>query len=287
VDTDEMLGEWQRAGLEAQQGGLSRPLSLAPSGVPKDLDLNNGRLQWERGAEWRKTKSHPDLLLAFIRLADASDDDVAAFSRDHGLLFLCRQHGLPLSHSRVLIAVGAEMSQCDVPGGRRPYVRTDDVRRWARQFRAVMNVAARLHNGKPAAELDWAVLDVEPPSTGIDHRWRTVDLSPEERVRQGREILAQLIDAWLDFGAVRFTFEWGDRPNFGITVAGVFGALAAQLMFAVARSNGLAVCMGCGLPYAPTQKPKAGKRNYCPGCRSTARFRDAKRTQRTRKRSEP
>jgi len=246
--------------------------------------LVNGRLQWERGAQWRKTKSLPDLL-AFVRLAQASDEDIADFSRDHGLLFLCRQHGLPLSHSRVVVAPGEEMSECDVPGGRRPFVKTEEIRTWARRFRAAMNIAARLHDGKPAADTDWAELGIEQPKTGIEHWWRKVDLSAEEQVRQGRDVLAQLVDAWLDLGAVRLRFEWDERPEFGITGWGLFGAIATQLMLAVARSDGLAACTGCGMPYAPTQKPKAGKRNYCPGCRSTARFRDAKRTQRLKERS--
>jgi len=83
--------------------------------------------------------------------------------------------------------------------------------------------------------------------------------------------------------AFRARFEWGDAtPNFRIEVSGVVGVVAVQTMLAVARSDGLAICTACRGVYAPKQKPKSGRNNYCPECRNPGRSRDAKHRQRAK-----
>jgi hypothetical protein len=60
----------------------------------------------------------------------------------------------------------------------------------------------------------------------------------------------------------------------------LFGALAVQLLFAVSRTDGLAVCSACGSPYCPPRKPRIDQRHYCSGYRRRGAWRDAQRARR-------
>jgi hypothetical protein len=44
----------------------------------------------------------------------------------------------------------------------------------------------------------------------------------------------------------------------------LFGALVVQLALTISRTDGLALCSGCGLSYVPSRRPRDTKRRYCP-----------------------
>jgi hypothetical protein len=91
-----------------------------------------------------------------------------------------------------------------------------------------------------------------------------------------REALAAVLGAWLAIGAVRPAIAWGgpgqDEPVITLGVNTLFGGLVLELLVAVGGQAGLAICSGCGLPYVPDRRPRAGafgrpRANYCPTCR--------------------
>jgi len=244
------------------------------------------------------------LLDRVLRLADADDDAVAKFADSYGVVLMCAEHGLPLSHSRT-VGQQYEQYECDVEGGQRPFVRIETYRELARRSRAILNLATRLHNS--AARLhnreetdpnDWAELGYseKPISQRLPKSWkpRKADLGErtqqamDKRTQQEREVLGEFIDTWLDQCAFRLQFEWYEGPKYEgpslqCVASGLVGAVAVAVMLAVAQCDGLAICTSCKGAYAPSQKPKAGRNNYCPACRGSGRSRDAKRRQRAKK----
>jgi predicted RNA-binding Zn-ribbon protein involved in translation (DUF1610 family) len=58
------------------------------------------------------------------------------------------------------------------------------------------------------------------------------------------------------------------------------GALALQLAFAVASSEGVTTCFACGRFYTPSRRPAAGRRSFCPDCGLRAAWRTSKRVTR-------
>ncbi len=86
-----------------------------------------------------------------------------------------------------------------------------------------------------------------------------------------------MIGASLAIGAVRPAIAWGgpgqEEPLMTPGVSTLFGGLVLELFVAVRGRAGFAVCSGCGLPYVPDRRPRAGafgnpRANYCPTCRS-------------------
>src|SRR5260370_36318678 len=77
-----------------------------------------------------------------------------------------------------------------------------------------------------------------------------------EGLKLGTEkfLLAELLQEWLRHGEVHATVQWLKdelRPVIGFRGAGLFGALAVQLVLSVADLNGWAVCEDCHKQYTP------------------------------------
>lgn len=249
------------------------------------MTLASGRLRWSFTDQWRRVDPPTDLLDRVLRLIDADDEAVADFARSYGVILLCAEHGLPLSHSRIIgHQVETESYRC--PAEDR-FVRIETYRNLAREVRAILNIAARLQNAADVDPQDWAELGYSetPRHDVISDTWEVGAPDREERTMQQREELGEFIDVWLDQCGFRARFEWCKdlEPSFQIVASGLVGAVAVRTMLAVAKSNGLAICTACKAPYAPRQKPKSNRSNYCPSCSGPGRFRDAKRRERARK----
>jgi hypothetical protein len=85
---------------------------------------------------------------------------------------------------------------------------------------------------------------------------------------------AAQVNEWLVLGRVGLRIETMDehygkraRPRVVVGGDGLFGAIGVALLLAVTRTDGLAVCSACALPYVPDRGPRAGQRNYCSSCR--------------------
>ena len=91
---------------------------------------------------------------------------------------------------------------------------------------------------------------------------------------------------WVKAGAVtpRFTLDRQRGPRVILAGRGLWGAVARQLIFAVARVQGLQICHACGEAYTPKRKPRAGERTWCrkDACRQEAK-RQAQRDYRARR----
>ena len=146
----------------------------------------------------------------------------------------------------------------------------EPLERWryfSRQAGAILNLAARLHADQPGRPEDWQQV--------ITRKDRPVPWWKPSAVRSERIMLGDVVSTqWITLGNVRPVLTWrstnpGPQVEFGSGGSSFFGALACQLMFTIARVDGVAVCSGCGTVYIPPRRPRRDQRRYCSTCRAT------------------
>lgn len=293
-DYEEFLVQCELAGVLGEDGNFDRPYQGRQFRAPVILGNDDGFLLWH----WEdKVTSNPlrpeahglDLLIEFMNLADAPVETVLAFARKWGVLEICR-HGLPCTHN---------LRYADTFSGRWcfPLAYTDakffsePILYWhfyAKQMRALLNIAVRLKQGVPGLVEDWKVVQ----ASGLMRKPEVEVLGGElfaaiygRTVEDDRLFVLKLLDRWLSIGDVRPNLVWDDEHcsvSFDNTL---FGMLAMQLMLEISSSGGIAFCSGCGKSYTPKlRRPKVGQRNYCRDCGKKAAWRDAKAGERRRKR---
>jgi hypothetical protein len=253
--------------------------------IPHALELHDDRLYYDplwnpmlnRGP-WRVAKA-TGALDAFCQLRDGPG--VYRFAQRYGVLGLCA-HGLPTSHHR---------APESLPGVGCPVAKDENGRRWepvaawlehARHAAAAVRLAAALHQDMIGAMEDWTTL--RPP-----------DFPLGSSLRDRRRLLSAQVWCWLEWANVRPHLRWDDVTHpptlrlAGGAGVGTFGVLAAQLMFAVSRGHGVALCSGCGEAYLRSGRaPAAGRSNFCPTCvaaKVPGRLRQ--RRSRSRRRAQP
>lgn len=267
------------SGMVGFQGTLARPLPLAGGAVPGYIEL----LQHETGPalEWATvdpqggpSKLHgrrPYYLVdnvggaldAFVRLAEASPDAVLRFARRWGVLLLC-EDGWPPSSD---------------PHYRRDLrpTRIELVSTWQQHaglMRAILSLASDLHQDKPGEGSAWERVFATLYS-GDTESWWWWNEEAQRDVSHQKFLLGGIIDNLLRWVGVRPTFQWWSiEPEIRLSGGGLYQQLVCQLVFAVARVNGIAVCHSCGGLYPPKRKPQVGRMNYCPDCGQRAAKRD-------------
>jgi hypothetical protein len=99
----------------------------------------------------------------------------------------------------------------------------------------------------------------------------------DESVQFQRNVLGAVLDYWLTVASVRPSLDWsGAKPDIQLAGQGLFAALAVQLLFESARTDGLAVCTSCGTPFLPAaRRPRRDHNAYCSDCGLKAAQRDA------------
>jgi hypothetical protein len=162
---------------------------------------------------------------------------------------------------------------------------------WSKKAQALINIGARLNQGKVAHVEDWRVIK-DRPDFGL---FGTEPVM--ESVTDARRELADQLDGWISIGQVRPRISWRkDRARFSLDAVSsgpnLFGLLALNIAVAIAVGHGeqgLAVCSACGLSYIPDRRPNPNRRNYCEECGLKAAMRDASRDYRARqaKRTRP
>ena len=221
--------------------------------VPNDVELEGEWLCWGwRGdpLQWTTRRPGPHILSDFVRLADGDGPTIRAYARRWGILGIC-EHGLPSSH------LGNE----DGTPRCRPLSRREDpawrfdgwepLERWrhfARQARAILDLAASLHADQPGQPEDWQVV--------VQHRKQPV---PWWRPSVEAEwiLLSSVVQEWIRIGDVRPVMARGPtqgrQVEFGSSAGGtrLFGTLACQLLFTITRVTGVAVCSACAAIYNP------------------------------------
>ncbi len=231
----------------------------------------------------------PGALDAFLRLADGEAHRILSFAQKWGPLRLCIC-GLPAAHPMDASSLAwrwGEFTSRYMSRKRCGGTETEFLKHWtyfARAAQAIVSIAVRLGRGELGAREDWeAIRDPQfvegPPRTEAILR---------DATRQRGE-LTRLVNNWLALGRVRPWFAWnlkGTTSEIRLGGGGVFGTIARDVAFAVARVDGLVICAGCGAGFSPSRRPASGRRSWCKPCkRSGADVRQAKRDERARKRA--
>ena len=279
---------WELGGLYSETGPLERLPPVGELMVPNDVELEGEWLCWGWGVDplqWTTRRPGPHILSDFVRLADGDGSTIRAYARRWGILGIC-EHGLPSSH------LGNE----DGTPRCRPLSRREDpawrfdgwepLERWrhfARQARAILDLAASLHTDQPGQPEDWQVV--------VQHRKQPV---PWWRPSVEAEwiLLSSVVQEWIRIGDVRPVMARGPtqgrQVEFGSSAGGtrLFGTLACQLLFTITRVTGVAVCSACTAIYTPTRRPRPDQRRYCRSCRAGGvPQRDAQRDRQRRRRA--
>jgi hypothetical protein len=195
------------------------------------------------------------------------------------------------------------------------------IRYWSGQAFAILRIAAGLNDGRPGDKDDWRAISqvgldewwkkARPemmgspfllqamgtkglrfggygePLTSVPEEW---DELPARSARHAgrvitaeRESLALALATWIRAARVTLGYDWqDDRPAVKLTGGGMFGAIGIHLMLMCGASDGLAICSGCGRPYAPHRRTPSNRRHYCADCGKRAAIRDAARAYRQR-----
>lgn len=230
----------------------------------------------------------------FVELEEATDEEIAVFAERWGVLLIC-EHGFPSTHAPapwpfnsdavVPLFDDGTAADLEMPRGCRPLSSPDGGnmepmgvwRILSRQFKAALDVAARLHWGEKGPQGAWQHLGGPPAPIGTDDGVETEKL-----------YLGAFVENMLQMGDVRIGFSWADNVSeVDLVAPSMFSALAMQLALAVSRSDGLAICSNCARPFIPSRRPKPSQRRYCAICtRDKVPVRDASRAYRARKRQE-
>jgi hypothetical protein len=280
-----------------------RPMQSGRLFVPRDIQLDGEFLSWlwvppwassddkkvKRRVAYREAK--PGMLAGFLRLHSATDIAILGYARRWGVLGLC-EHWLPCSHNQYPYGAHDGVRSClpmltSPPEGSSFRLREPLAawRVWSQKAQALINIGARLNQGKIAGVEDWQALKELPSSPFGTEPFM-------ESVAMARDQLAFELDGWISIGQVRPRISWRkDQARFSLDAVSsgpnLFGLLALNIAVAIAAGHGeqgLAVCSACGLSYIPDRRPNPDRRNYCEKCRLKAARREASRQYRQRER---
>lgn len=257
--------------------------------VPIDINLVGENLVWRRFISSTKPKGKmvtpkPETLNQFLRLADASGEEILRYARRWGVLNLCREDKLPSSHNPTCVPSESTNGSLSEP--------ISEWRRIARMMQSIMNIASKLDDEKVASENDWGVLRNEG-WLGNTQLLRDFDRSDKkylDALKSQRRQISYVINKWVTISALQPTVTWDDkliRLSFtGSPKGKLCGALVSQLLLTSGQS-GLMSCSECRSWYKRTGKlPKRGQSNYCPVCKKKGiPMRNASRAYRARKKN--
>jgi hypothetical protein len=274
-------------GLTDLDGRLGRPADSSRWVVPGVVDLYGDRLTWRRTVDdWgdpaRLRRGSPELLIDFIAVSASGDPRrrLLAFVRRWGVLELCSRHGLPPAHPpklgepRDIRRCEPERSDGDEP--------TEVYFRYAREAEAVLDIATDLAAGRDATGTrgDWAVLGIPDPGRETIESLRDThevvplldDPTPVFTPRGLAQFWLRLVlRDWIELGDVRPEIDLGTGVTIVFGGEGLFAAIAAQLLLAATRTEGVVICSSCGTTFSPTRRPRAGEARYCSPCRNSGK----------------
>ena len=228
----------------------------------------------DAGLQYRNVEAATTLLTEFVKLDGAPAERILDYARRYGRFGFCK-HGDPSHRLR------PEGCAADVwtTGAGQAAVR--EALQWWRNLaghaRALLNAAAQLSEGRVD---DLSLARLNPQLFFSAPRLRAARRDPASFVAYGMEL-------WLSFFQVRPRVSYNPRrKRFEIRIGGASplpGALALQIMLAVTRSAGVAVCSSCGKPFAPSRRPNSNRNAYCNACGIRAAWREAQARRRARK----
>jgi putative ATPase subunit gpP of terminase len=264
-----------------------------------DLDPEHQWLWWSGGARPTLVRAGHDLgeelLERFVRLADASADEIAGFARRWGLLGSHDLGNYPdlldrAEDSYDHVAAGLTLLTQWRRHGREPLAAW---RCWSQHAGALLRVSDELRHGRVGRPRDVAMVcrpsptaDTWPDVAGLQPWWlrRPDHAPPAPTLRNHRELVEVFVARWITAGHVRPMLRWTAKEHtVELSGRGLLGALAANLLAAVHGTTSLAVCSGCSGLYLPTRTPRNTQRHFCGPCRANGEpLRYAKRDSRAR-----
>jgi hypothetical protein len=270
------LGADRRLARPLPGEGWSAPrvaseLVADPSGRPalKLLDAD--------GENWRNHYRDTGLLEDFVGLVGASDARILRFARKFGAIRFC-VHGVAIGHTPLRLSSDPFSPCLEVLSVQA----TELYRAEAARVSSSLRIAAALHRRQSPPEE--ALKRLRTTTTGLD---LTPFLGSGPPSVQGRKLLMLEVNDRLHRGQVQPELFWpASGPLAELRASGVFGAIARQLLFAVVRIEGLAICTHCGQSFTPSRRPRSQERSWCEkaDCRRAMKA-DATRRSRQRRRS--
>lgn len=285
--------------LTLEGTSLERPVAVEAYHSLNQFRLEDGKLKIHPDAK-RSVLITPSsgMLEEFVALADAEDDKYLQYASKWGLLELCKEHCEPVNHNQNceplvpfrLVVFGTT----DRPAKEHREMLLsvgEPIFAWrtrARFARALLNIAARLHEDQVGSDEDWETLHFDEAGfLGWNHAERRKETNFSD-IAYERSLIADGVNTyWLQVGGVQPRIYWRtSRPTTAFECPKPYGKLfanlAIQLMMAISQLDSLAICSACGQSYMPKRRPKANQRRYCPECKSVAK-RDASADYRKRK----
>jgi hypothetical protein len=236
--------------------------------IPARVEIRDGLLLHDYSQTVEVAPS-PELLNDFVGLAGGSPPAIRDFASKWGVLLLCEKHRLPASHQPGCLLMGRRS-----PIDGMLWEPLEEWGLWARQARALLEIAVNLHQDRVGSPANWRIV-FEGSNNEPAPWWKQ---SPTA----DRSVLTSVVNRWLELGNVRLQASWrGRTPEILLPSPRLFPVLAVQLLFAIFRTQGLAVCSSCGAAYVPTRRPRPDRRNYCSSCGRKAAWRDAQRQHRS------
>jgi hypothetical protein len=279
---------------------LERPVAIQPYHSFNKFRIEDGKIKISREAK-RTVLITPSkgMLEEFVALADADENKYLEYACKWGILELCKEHFSPTSHNyncepiipfRTIVLGPTEKAAKEhyekILSEGEPISAWRDYARFAK---AILNIAARLHEGEIGSDEDWDTLHFDEAGfLGLDYAAERRKSKKFPDLYREKSMIANGVNTyWLGSGGVQPRVSWkASRPIITFECPKPYGKLfanlAIQLMMAVSQVDAVAICSACGQSYMPKRRPKNNQRRYCPTCKKVAQ-RDASADYRRRK----
>lgn len=277
---------------------LERPVATQPYHSFNKFRIEDGKITISREAKGVLVTPAKGILEEFVELAGAEEIKYLEYASRWGLLDLCKEHFAPTSHNYncepivpfrtvVLGTTGkaAKEHHEKLVSEGEPISAWRDYARFAG---AILNIAARLHDGEMGRDEDWNTLHFDEAGfLGFDYPAKRRETKNSPDLDFEKSLIAEGVNFWLESGGVRPKVSWKtSRPVITFECPKPYGKLfanlAIQLMMAVSQIDSVAICSACGRSYMPRRRPKSNQRRYCAECKKVAK-RDASAAYRRRK----
>lgn len=239
------------------------------------------------------------MLEEFVALADADENKYLEYACRWGVLDLCKDHHTVTNHNYncepIVPYRMAVFGTTDKPAKehrKKLLSEGEPISAWrdyARFAKALLNIAARLHEGELGSDEDWETLHFDEAGfLGWNHAERRKDKDFPDLHSYEKSLVVDGVNTyWLGSGGVQPRIYWkASRPTITFECPKPYGKmfanLAILLMMAISQLDSVAICSACGQSYKPQRRPKSSQRRYCPNCKKIA-WRDASADYRRRK----
>jgi hypothetical protein len=221
----------------------------------------------------------------FLRLADASDEEIRQFASKYGPLFIFGskpkfEEIYRASRSSVAPKIEESLTRND----NLVIIEQCDVWRYfAGCMQALLFIMHAYREDRKPQASDWEVIGnapevvtstrheatdlLHPHSYGGEALWATVVHFVRQGSDRDRKMCRELMNSLLELGRVRPWVTWNDQPQLLFSGPSLLSYLALQLCLLALKHDSTAICSYCFERYIVQRAIKAGQQNYCQACR--------------------